>query len=434
MTTPLAFNDSYINRTENKQWRPPGTPYHWVTWHGTGNSSGNPYSTLNWNLYRKDPRTKQVIDASFDALGSRTGELFRYVDPHTWTTWHAGASRYTFQGRTYKNFECSLYSLGFECDEPNDGIYKVTQAQITAMAHWRIYVAEVYNVPLEAGRDVTHAQIAPGRKHDPKAYTIIPQLYDVIGDLLRQPTREGSVQAPIPIFAAPSIGFMTFAAILNTGYQSKQSPAHAEAAAMFNAFTAAGVDPVVPLAVFWKESKLGTMGRSAEWHNLGNVRTPSDPTIPAIIVATEDKGSFVRYQSWTDAAKDWAHRMQTKYRDQRGITTLQAMVPVYSPATDGNIVREFIEQLTERVAFYRAMGYAAGMYEVSVAVALVREQPTTTANVALHGTAKPSQGNRVLIDGYKIGQEVGGNPYWLHRADGIGFMHSSVLRPIAAGA
>ena len=70
-------------------------------------------------------------------------------------------------------------------------------------------------------------------------------------------------------------------------------------------------------------------------------------------------------------------------------------------------------------------------YRVTVDVALIREGPGQQFKVALGGTARMHRGDLLYADASVIGKPPAGstNPNWLHRADQVGFVHSSVLEP-----
>ena len=71
-------------------------------------------------------------------------------------------------------------------------------------------------------------------------------------------------------------------------------------------------------------------------------------------------------------------------------------------------------------------------YRVNVPIALVREGPGQQFRVALKGTAKMREGDVFAADSITIGTAPSGssNPQWVHRADGVGFIHSSLLTPL----
>jgi N-acetylmuramoyl-L-alanine amidase len=162
----MSINTSYLNATVNKTLRPPGTPRIGRLWHETANGSGNPYTTLEWNL-------SSNAGSSYDFLIARDGTIFQYVDYDAYTSWHAGDSACTIDGRTYTDWSVNENFIGIELDGPNDGT-PCTTAQIDAAALLAILLWEDLGINLTGPYDVTHKQVATpaGRKSDPRGATI----------------------------------------------------------------------------------------------------------------------------------------------------------------------------------------------------------------------------------------------------------------------
>jgi N-acetyl-anhydromuramyl-L-alanine amidase AmpD len=136
------------------------------------------------------------------------------------------------------------------------------------------------------------------------------------------------------------------------------SPAVAEAEQSYDAIAALGVDPLFLLAVFWYESRFGTLGIAAKYDtkNPGNTRTSS--TGVGFPIDTE-KGRFIRYPSWTEGFRDAAHRLvDPRYPyAQRGAVDVETIIPLWAPKGDGNdperytgAVLRFMERYQEVVA------------------------------------------------------------------------------------
>lgn len=179
MTIQIAFNDTYKDQTVNKDPRRPGERYRIRCWHETANGSGDPHSTLRWNLHERDPKTGQLIQSSYDVLIARDGEIWRYVDWKVWNSWSEGVSSWPVDGIVLASGPLGRVCLGIEIDGANDGKQKVTAAQIESAARFAIFTAETEGIPLDRKHDVTHAQIAPERKSDPRGYTI-NQIYEAV--------------------------------------------------------------------------------------------------------------------------------------------------------------------------------------------------------------------------------------------------------------
>jgi N-acetylmuramoyl-L-alanine amidase len=160
----VRVDTSYCSSTANKSPRDPGTPYVARLWHETANGSGNPYNTLEYNLSAN-------VGSSYDFLIARDGTIFQYIDYHNWTAWHAGDSYCVIDGVAYADWDVNEHFIGIELDGPNNG-EPCTQAQIDAAALLAIALAVTENIPLTGAYDVTHAQVAPGRKSDPQGATV----------------------------------------------------------------------------------------------------------------------------------------------------------------------------------------------------------------------------------------------------------------------
>lgn len=194
----ITFNDDYINKTVNKDTRKPSEHYRLRCWHETANGSGNPHSTLKWNIGAE-------AKSSYDVLIARDGEVWRYVDWRTWNSWSEGLSSWTLDGKLLTSTQLGRAALGIELDGANNGKMKATSAQIESAARFAIFTAETEGIPLDGDHDVTHAEIAPGRKTDPKGYTI-KQIYEAIADIQKPPEPDWQREfGDVPFF--PDSGF-----------------------------------------------------------------------------------------------------------------------------------------------------------------------------------------------------------------------------------
>lgn len=123
-----------------------------------------------------------------------------------------------------------------------------------------------------------------------------------------------------------------------------RSPAAAEADACWRAVAAEGVDPLFALAIFAHESRFGTVGLVAE-HDLRNPgATRTSRTGAGQPVSVPGRGQFVRYPSWTEGFRDLARRLVDPgfvYR-RAGADTVEAIVPLWAPAADGNDPASYI--------------------------------------------------------------------------------------------
>lgn len=192
-TTDLVFNNSYLDRTQNKHVRTAPAGIDFITWHETGGGG-----TLEWNLPRKR-------GASFNYLILRSGEIYHYVDELRFVAWHAGKgderppwngkSRYTLNGRLYVGNQINEASLGVEVEGPNDGT-PITAAQRVAIVDFMRWARARYGIPLEYAYHPEHTQLAPYYKSDLRGATI-STLVDVARALDTPPA-----QSPAALFDA----------------------------------------------------------------------------------------------------------------------------------------------------------------------------------------------------------------------------------------
>ncbi|MEL7538431.1 MAG: 1,6-anhydro-N-acetylmuramyl-L-alanine amidase AmpD [Pseudomonadota bacterium] len=99
----------------------------------------------------------ESLRVSAHFLIDRRGELTQFV-PISQRAWHAGESN--FQGRT----ACNDFSVGIELEGTEDGLYENAQYRCLDALVTCLRTA----LPsLSDGTAAAHADIAPGRKHDP---------------------------------------------------------------------------------------------------------------------------------------------------------------------------------------------------------------------------------------------------------------------------
>jgi hypothetical protein len=175
MTTQLIFNNSYLDRTQNKTLRTAAdktlpAALDFIVWHETGG-----FGTLKYNL----PRS---VGASFTHMIGRDGTIYHYVDETRFIAWHAGKgdkrppwnneSRWTLpNGRLYVGYNVNVHALGVELEGMNDGT-PITAAQRTSAIAFIRWARERYGIPLEYGYHPEHTQVAPYYKSDVRGATI----------------------------------------------------------------------------------------------------------------------------------------------------------------------------------------------------------------------------------------------------------------------
>lgn len=210
---PISFetDDSYMNRTENKDPRKAGEKYIMHIWHETATKGFPPRakSTLDWNLYRVNPTTGQKVESSYDLLIAWDGTPYRYVDWTVWNSWAEGVSHATVDGNLYTsggNPQLGRLALSTEIDGLNNG-RKASPAQIDTAAKCRIMIEETEAIPIDGKHDFYHYQIAPGRKTDPRAYTM-REVFDEVARLRllapNWPVRWGGLAHYDPTYGIPT--------------------------------------------------------------------------------------------------------------------------------------------------------------------------------------------------------------------------------------
>ncbi len=100
----------------------------------------------------------------------------------------------------------------------------------------------------------------------------------------------------------------------------------------------------IALAFFLHESSFGTTGVARVTRSLGNIICSGYPTCFQ---------GFRSYASWQVGAWDWFRLIKYEYLP-RGLSTVQAIVPVYAPASDHNDVPAYIAAVVQAVATWRA--------------------------------------------------------------------------------
>lgn len=96
-----------------------------------------------------------------------------------------------------------------------------------------------------------------------------------------------------------------------------------------------GINPEIGLAFFVHESSAGTAQGWAGWkpdgsntHNVGNIIcTPG----------WECYGRFRDYPSWEAGIADWYRLIAVEYRDGRGHTRVEQVIPVYAPSFENDV-------------------------------------------------------------------------------------------------
>ncbi len=105
--------------------------------------------------------------------------------------------------------------------------------------------------------------------------------------------------------------------------------------ALYTACTDRGIDPAVAVGFFLQESTCGRYGRGNANHSMGNIKGSSPES-------HETDGTFRRYETWAEGARDWARLIDESYVQKRGLQTLSQVIGVYAPSSDGNNERSYV--------------------------------------------------------------------------------------------
>ncbi len=106
-----------------------------------------------------------------------------------------------------------------------------------------------------------------------------------------------------------------------------------------------GIDPVFALAFWMKESGIASDGSAAAtYHNPGWTQgLATDPHC----------GRWACWPTWPEGIAGWFRYMRVFFID-RGIDTVEAILPIYAPSSDGNNTSGYITFVLHWVAVWRA--------------------------------------------------------------------------------
>lgn len=139
---------------------------------------------------------------------------------------------------------------------------------------------------------------------------------------------------------SPSVDAATIRAIL----QKYNSPAVGAADAMYTLGIEYGIDPAFCLAFFVNESTAGTAGVARITKSVGNIRTT-----PGYV----DYQGYRKYESWEQGIEDWYRLIRDLYIADWGLTTVDQIIPVYAPSSDGNNPDHYVKTVKKLVTSWR---------------------------------------------------------------------------------
>jgi hypothetical protein len=119
------------------------------------------------------------------------------------------------------------------------------------------------------------------------------------------------------------------------------SPARGTGQALYDLSLQSGIDDAYALAFFQQESQFGTTGMARLTHALGNIRCSA---------GYQCTSGYRAYSSWVAGEADWYQLIRTLYINTWHLTTVEHIVPVYAPSSDGNDVAAYIAAVEQAVA------------------------------------------------------------------------------------
>lgn len=123
------------------------------------------------------------------------------------------------------------------------------------------------------------------------------------------------------------------------------SPAVGSANAIYTLGLKYGIDPAFCLAFFIHESSAGTKGVAQVTKSVGNIRATS---------GYQAYQGYRLYATWDEGIEDWYRLIRDLYIRDWGLTTVDAIVPVYAPAADSNDPAAYAANVKQLVATWRA--------------------------------------------------------------------------------
>jgi hypothetical protein len=141
------------------------------------------------------------------------------------------------------------------------------------------------------------------------------------------------------------------AALIDQVLAANHSPAQGNGKAFFAYGVQYGIDPVFALAFFQHESTFGTAGVATHTLGIGNVECTA--STPANLRYENGHACFQMYASWTDSIQAWYKLIRTGYVD-KGNTTIEQIIPIYAPPSDGNNDAQYISAIEKNVTTWRS--------------------------------------------------------------------------------
>lgn len=154
-----------------------------------------------------------------------------------------------------------------------------------------------------------------------------------------------TVHAILSVSHQSVIGRPTLApAFMNHVLASAHSPAQGTGQALYDLSVRYGIDDAVALAFFQHESLFGTTGVARYTLSLGNIRCSA---------GYRCMYGYRAYASWIVGYADWYQLIATLYIRTWHLSTVEQIVPVYAPTSDGNNVPAYIAAVEQAVKQWR---------------------------------------------------------------------------------
>ncbi|MBV9614199.1 MAG: glucosaminidase domain-containing protein [Ktedonobacteraceae bacterium] len=155
------------------------------------------------------------------------------------------------------------------------------------------------------------------------------------------PTQMG----PYAVLGKPTVS----ANFIDRVLTSYHSPAAGKGQALYDMGVRYGIDPAFALAFFMHESSFGTAGEAAKTLSLGNLRC-----IPNFPCVDQDRGGYAAFSSWEAGFQAWYELIRNYYVAQRGLTTVDKIIPIYAPTADNNDEAAYIASLKHALDTWHA--------------------------------------------------------------------------------
>ena len=134
------------------------------------------------------------------------------------------------------------------------------------------------------------------------------------------------------------------AAFVNQVLAAAHSPASGIGEAFYQFSVHYQIDDAFTLAVFEHESAFGTTGIASVTHSVGNIRCSAG-------YACLD--GFRWYPTWTEGLHDFYQLLRSLYVNQWHLLTVEQIIPVAAPASDGNDPPGYIHDVQTAMSTWR---------------------------------------------------------------------------------